>query len=69
MSELNEAAREIIAEIGAAAPTSRHRHLDGLNAVIAGYSRKGTAIPAPLRRLQEELTNAAIGARFDNMPV
>lgn len=69
MNELDTTARTIVTEIASADPNTRHMHLDKLHAVIGKYALKGNGIPRQLRQLQEDLTNEAIEARFDNLPV
>jgi len=69
MTELDTTAQAIVSEIAAADPVTRHQHLDKLHGVISRYALTGNGIPRQLRQLQEDLTNEAIEARFDNLPV
>ncbi|MGH1424708.1 MAG: hypothetical protein ACRBBU_08270 [Pseudooceanicola sp.] len=69
VSELDQKAEAVVAQIAGADPNARHTHLDQLHRVISDYALTGKGIPARLRQLQEDLTNEAIEARFDNMPV
>lgn len=50
-------------------PELRRRLLPQLGELIARMDAEGVAVPAGIRDLCEELTNAAIEAQFDNMPV
>lgn len=69
MTELDSTARAIVSEIALADPATRHVHLDKLHGVISKYALTVNGIPRQLRQLQEDLTNEAIEARFDNLPV
>ena len=69
MTELDTTTRSVVAEISETAPGARHIHLEKLHAVVSRYALTGNGIPRSLRQLQEDLTNEAIEARFDNMPV
>lgn len=68
-AELETRLSELKSQIANAAPGTRHVHLDGLNRLVTDFSHHGTEVPSHLRRLQDELTNEAIEARFDNLPV
>ena len=68
-TELESRAAAVTDRIAMADPGLRHRHLDDLHRVVTAYARSAAGIPPRLRRLQEELTDEAIEARFDNMPV
>lgn len=67
--ELDLEMRELIADIATKTPGSRHHFLDRLHQVMAAYSRAGRASPPALRGLLEELTEEAVEARFENVPV
>ncbi|WP_375691010.1 hypothetical protein [Pseudooceanicola sp. LIPI14-2-Ac024] len=69
MTELDMDVQHIVSEIAAADPVTRHMHLDKVHDVVSRYALTGKGIPRQLRQLQEDLTNEAIEARFDNMPV
>ncbi|WP_163846224.1 hypothetical protein [Pseudooceanicola aestuarii] len=69
ITELNHEAASVTSLITDEAPGRRHRHLDRLHRLVSDYARTGTGVPAQLRRLQEDLTNEAMEARFDNLPV
>ena len=65
--ELHRETNVLISEIGGKAPGSRHLHLTRLHDVMGAYSRSGTAAPASLRRLLDELTAEAVQARPGGM--
>ena len=67
--DLETETRDVIAAIANQVPGSRHLLLDQLHDVMGAYGRAGQATPASLRRLLEELTEEAVEARFENMPV
>ncbi|MGR3321345.1 MAG: hypothetical protein ACU0DK_05375 [Pseudooceanicola sp.] len=69
MNDLETSVEEIVSDIAASAPGTRHEHLDRLHKVVSRYALTGNGIPRQLRQLQEELTNEAIEARFDNLPI
>jgi hypothetical protein len=56
-------------QIAAAKSGSRHLFQPQLHQLIATVSKAGHEVPARLRELDEELTNDAIEAQFDNLPV
>lgn len=67
--ELERQTSDFIAEITTVAPGNRHLHLARLHGVMGDYSRAGRAAPGSLRRLLDEITEEAVQARFENMPV
>ena len=67
--ELDLETRRLIADIANQVPGARHKDLGRVHQVMAAYSRAGRASPATLRRLLDELTDEAVEARFENMPV
>lgn len=69
VTELDAKADNVVSLIATSDPGQRHVHLDKLHALVSEYALRGNGIPRPLRQLQEELTNEAIEARFDNLPV
>ncbi|MDF1854892.1 hypothetical protein [Pseudooceanicola sp.] len=69
MYDLEANAQRVISEIAAADPGTRHLHLDRLHKIVGRYALTSAGIPRQLRQLQEELTNEAIEAQFDNLPV
>ena len=69
ITELEIRAEHITSAISASRPGARHIHLTSLHGIVSEYALSGRAIPNHLRQLQEELTNEAMEARFDNLPV
>lgn len=69
LNELEARTEAVTSAIASAAPGTRHLHLDDLHGVVSQYALSTQGIPPRLRQLQEELTNEAIEARFDNLPV
>ncbi|MBY5972995.1 hypothetical protein [Pseudooceanicola marinus] len=69
LDELQRKFANVSELISGTRPGSRHHHLPELHDLIGNYTRRGLVVPAPLRQLQEDLTNEAIESRFDNMPV
>ncbi|MWB77935.1 hypothetical protein GLS40_07865 [Pseudooceanicola sp. 216_PA32_1] len=69
LTELEARTAEVTGAISSAKPGVRHLHLDALHGLVSEYALTGNGIPARLRQLQEELTNEAIEARFDNLPI
>lgn len=69
IDELDQATRSLIADIATRAPGTRHRDLGRLHRLMAAYARSGRASPSSMRQLLEELTNEAVEAQFENMPV
>jgi len=69
IDELEREAHDFIEDITNVAPGNRHLHLNRLHSVMGAYSRAGRATPAALRRLLDEMTEEAVQARFENMPV
>jgi hypothetical protein len=67
--ELDLETRTFIADIAAKTPGTRHHSLRRLHGLMAAYSRSGRASPKALRGLLEELTEEAVEARFENVPV
>ncbi|MGI3163113.1 hypothetical protein [Pseudooceanicola sp. 200-1SW] len=67
--ELQRKFADVSELISGTRPGSRHQHLSKLHDLIGDYARRGVVVPAPLRQLQEDLTNEAIESRFDNMPI
>jgi len=68
-TELDAKAESVTMAISAARPGARHIHLTSLHGLVSDYALRGQGIPPHLRQLQEELTNEAMEARFDNLPV
>lgn len=69
MTKLKDDLDRLHDRILAVKPDLRQQFLPRLDALIARMDAEGEAVPAGIRDLFEELTNAAIEAQFDNMPV
>ena len=69
VAELDDEMAHVAALITDAGPGSRHHLLPRLHELVGAYARTGAGVPSQLRRLQEDLTNEAIEARFDNLPI
>ncbi|OWU85297.1 hypothetical protein ATO6_09785 [Oceanicola sp. 22II-s10i] len=69
MTDLETRAEHVVSAIAGARPGTRHQHLSDLHHVVSEFGLRGNGIPQHLRQLQEELTNEAIEAQFDNLPV
>ncbi len=59
----------LCSRIEAAPEERRHLFQSDLHALVERALRAGMALPPKVRELDEQLTEAAIEAQFDNMPV
>ena len=69
MSELKDSLDALEAEIAATEPGLRHVFQARLHKLIEELKQNGEEVSLRMLELDEELTNDAIEAQFDNMPV
>ena len=67
--ELEREAHDFIDDMTNVAPGNRHLHLNRLHGVMGAYYRSGQAAPIALRLLLDEMTEEAVQARFENVPI
>ncbi|WP_425046221.1 hypothetical protein [Primorskyibacter sp. S87] len=66
---LLDIAKHLEAKIEAANTDSRLKLQPEFSALIARMLSEGEAVPVRMRRLEASLSDEAVEARFDNMPV
>ncbi|MEP1930175.1 MAG: hypothetical protein ABJI96_09355 [Paracoccaceae bacterium] len=67
--QLCENAESMGRQIASASPVNRRRMQPEFNRVLVTLRSEGVPVPAHLRKLDSELLDEVIEARFDNMPV
>ncbi len=69
MTKLKEELGRLLERISKADEQTCYRYQPQLTALIDRLDAAGEHVPNEVRHLEEELTNDAIEAQFDNMPV
>lgn len=67
--ELLRAAERLEKQIGSATASKRLALQPEFTRVLGRLKAEGAPVPLRMRRLEADLTDEAIEARFDNMPV
>lgn len=68
-ADLNQSVNELEDAIRATPPAARIELQADLHRLCERLSREGYVVPERLRRLDQILTDAAVEAQFDNLPV
>ena len=69
MTKLKQELAHLLERISKADEDICYRYQPQLSALIERMDASGERVPPEVRHLEEELTNDAIEAQFDNMPV